>query len=221
LDWEKEMLGVYVSEHPLSSMAPTLANSATALCGSIDTEMAGEKVIIAGMVTAVRQLYTRDRRPFAIATLEDLEGSIEVTAWSEIYSQTKEMWQEGKILLVEGVVKARDDRAAVNCFKVRQYQTDSELSGESAPAPAPPPAVPRKIVINIAQTDKTDEDVARFNEVMETLSRYPGQDMVLISISTPDESVNMKIPNTINYCPELAKEINGILGENSLRQHLK
>jgi len=221
LDWEREMLGVYVSEHPLSSMAPTLANSATALCGSIDVDMAGEKVIIAGMVTAVRQLYTRDRRPFAIATLEDLEGSIEVTAWSEVYSQTKEMWQEGKILLVEGVVKARDDRAAVNCFKVRQYQTDTEPSGETTPPPAPPPPSPRKIVINIAQTDKSEDDMARFNEVMEALSRYPGQDTVLISISTPDESVNMKMPNTINYCPELAKEIDGILGENSLKWSLK
>jgi DNA polymerase-3 subunit alpha len=219
LEWERELLGVYVSEHPLSSMAPALANAATALCGGIDVEMAGEKVIIAGMVTSIRQLYTRDRRPFVIATLEDLDGSIEVTAWSEVYGQTKEMWQEGKILLVEGMVKTRDDRAVINCFRVRQYQTDSESPKESEP-PAPPP-VPRRIVINITQSEKTDDDVTRLKEVMDTLSRYPGQDTVLISVVTPDESVNMKIPNTINYCPELAREIDGILGENSLKWYLK
>jgi hypothetical protein len=56
---------------------------------------------------------------------------------------------------------------------------------------------------------------------MDVLARYPGQDTVLISVVTPDESVNMKMPNTINYCPELAKEIDNILGENSLKWSLK
>jgi DNA polymerase-3 subunit alpha len=171
------------------------------------------------MVTSIRQLYTRDRRPFVIATLEDLDGSIEVAAWSEVYSQTKEMWQEGKILLVEGMVKSRDDRATISCFKVRQYQTDSDSPKEIEPA-APPP-VPRKIVINITQSERTEEDVTRLKEVMDALARYPGQDTVLISVVTPDESVNMKMPNTINYCPELAKEIDGILGEHSLKWSLK
>ena len=226
LEWERELLGVYVSEHPLSTMAPSLANAATALCGGIDIEMAGEKVIIAGMVTSIRQLYTRDKRPFVIATLEDLDGSIEVAAWSEVYGQTKEMWQEGKILLVEGMVKARDDRPSINCFKVRQYQTDGETSKEkekekeTESAPAPPP-VPRKIVINITQSERSDDDVIRLKEVMEALDRYPGQDTVLISVVTPDESVNMKMPKTINYCPDLAKEIDGILGENNLKWYLK
>jgi DNA polymerase-3 subunit alpha len=222
LEWERELLGVYVSEHPLSTMAPALANAATALCGGIDIEMAGEKVIIAGMVTSIRQLYTRDKRPFVIATLEDLDGSIEVAAWSEVYGQTKEMWQEGKILLVEGMVKARDDRPSINCFKVRQYQTDGETSKEKETEPtAAPPPVPRKIVINITQSERSDDDVIRLKEVMEALDRYPGQDTVLISVVTPDESVNMKMPKTINYCPDLAKEIDGILGENNLKWFLK
>ena len=132
LDWEKELLGVYFSEHPLASIATKLANTTTALCGGIDSEMVGEKVIIAGMVTSMRQLYTKDRRPFVIATLEDLDGSIEVTAWSEVYTQTKEIWQEGQILLVEGVVKSRDDRIGINCSRVRQYQTEIESGQESA-----------------------------------------------------------------------------------------
>ncbi len=222
LEWERELLGVYVSEHPLSTMAPSLANAATALCGGIDIEMAGEKVIIAGMVTSIRQLYTRDKRPFVIATLEDLDGSIEVAAWSEVYGQTKEMWQEGKILLVEGMVKARDDRPSINCFKVRQYQTDGETSKEKEKETEPvPPPMSRKIVINITQSERSDDDVIRLKEVMEALDRYPGQDTVLISVVTPDESVNMKMPKTINYCPDLAKEIDGILGENNLKWYLK
>ena len=215
LDWERELLGVYFSEHPLTSIAPKLVNATTTLCGGIDAEMVGEKVIIAGMVTSTRQLYTRDKRPFVIATIEDLDGNVEVTAWSEVYNQTKEVWQEGKILLVEGTVKLRDDRVNVNCYRVRQYQPDSEEGQETKPATQP--SLPRKITINIAQSDETEEDVTRLNQVMDILARYPGQDTVLLTIVTTEETINMKLPNTISYCPELAQEIDSILGDNNLR----
>jgi DNA polymerase-3 subunit alpha len=214
LDWERELLGVYFSEHPLASIAPKLVNATTALCGGIDAEMVGEKVVIAGMVTSMRQLYTRDRRPFVIATLEDLDGSIEVTAWSEVYGQTKEVWQEGKILLVEGVVKLRDDRASINCFRVRPYQPDGEDGQETKPAA---PTLPRKIRINISPSDEADEDLTRLSQVMDILNQYPGQDTVMLTVVTTEETVNMKLPNTISYCPELAQEINSALGDNSLR----
>ncbi len=215
LEWERELLGVYFSEHPLASIASKLANTTTALCGGIDSEMVGEKVIIAGMVTSMKQLYTKDRRPFVIATMEDLDGSIDVTAWSEVYSQTKEIWQEGKILLVEGTVKLRDDRVNINCFRVRQYQADSESEQEIKPAISPP--LPRTITIDITQSDEPEEDMTRLNHVMNVLTRYPGQDNVLLTIVTSEEAINMKIPNKINYCPELAQEINILLGDNSLR----
>jgi hypothetical protein len=52
---------------------------------------------------------------------------------------------------------------------------------------------------------------------MDVLARYPGQDTVLFTIVTQEEAVNMKIPNTINYCPELEREIESILGDKSLR----
>jgi len=213
LDWERELLGVYFSEHPLASIAPKLVNTTTTLCGGIDAEMVGEKVIIAGMVTSMRQLYTRDKRPFVIATIEDLDGSVEVTAWSEVYNQTREVWEEGKILLIEGAVKLRDDRVSVNCYKVRQYQPDSEEGQQPKPAAQPPS--PRKITINITQTDETEDDVTRLNKLMDILARYPGQDTVLLTIATAEETVNMKLPNTISYCPELAQEIDSTLGNNS------
>ena len=176
--------------------------------------MVGEKVVIAGMVTSTRRLHTRDGRPFIIATLEDLNGNIEVTAWTEVYTQTRELWQEGKILLVEGVVKLRDERPVVNCYGVRQYQPESEESKEVQQAASP--TLRRKIVINITQTDKGEDDVARLHQVMDTVIRYPGQDTVLLSIVTPQETINMKLPDTVNYCPELVQEINRILGVNSL-----
>ena len=118
LVWEKELLGVYFSEHPLSALASQLAEYTTVLCGEINSDMVGERVIIAGMVTSVRHVMTKNNRPFVIATLEDINGSIEVTAWAEVYTQTQELWIEGSILLVEGNVKSREDRMTINCLSL-------------------------------------------------------------------------------------------------------
>ena len=216
LGWERELLGVYFSEHPLSSIAPKLVNANAILCGEINAEMVGKTVLIAGMVITIRQLYTRDRQPFIIATLEDLDGSIEVTAWPDVYKQTKELWQEGEILLVEGTVKSRDDRVNVNCYRVRQYQPGGEENQETETATRRP--VQRRLIINITQSDEAKEDENRLHHVMDILSHYPGQDTVRLIIVTTEKTVNLELPNkTIGYCSELAQEINELLGNNSLR----
>lgn len=218
LEWEKELLGVYFSEHPLAAIAPKLATAVTALCGEINAEMAGEKVIVGGMVTSVRQLYTRDMKPFVIATLEDLIGNVEVTVWSDVYSQTQELWQEGNILLLEGTVRLKDDRVSISCQKVRQYQETStpEENTEQKP-PAQPNTTQRKIVVNIAQSDDTEKDIKKFEQVLATLNRYPGKDQVFLSINTLEKTINMKLPNKINFCSELALEISRLLGESGIK----
>jgi DNA polymerase-3 subunit alpha len=214
LTWEKELLGTYFSEHPLASLVPKLAHATTTLCGAVNPEMVGDTVIIAGMVSTMRQLYTRDKRPFVIATLEDLDGNIEVTTWPDVYNKTRDIWQEGKILLIEGAVKIRDEHVSINCFRARQYQPEIEQNNSE---PAIQPAVRRRLIIAINQSDKEEEDISLLNQVKGTLSRYPGKDKVHITISTPEETVNLKMPHSINYCTELDEELVRILGNNSLR----
>ena len=215
LDWERELLGVYFSEHPLASVVPKLANATTALCGEIDAEMVGNTVIIAGVVTTMRQLYTRDKRPFLIATLEDLDGNIEVTAWPDVYNQTKDVWQTGKIILVEGAVKSRNEQVNVNCYSAREYQPSGEENQKVETTIQPLP--PRKLIVSINQSEEAEKDITRLHQVREILSRYPGQDNVHVTIVTDEKTVNLELPNTTGYCPELARELNSILGDNSLR----
>jgi len=210
LAWEKELLGVYLSEHPFSRAAPKLAPSVTAFCGQIDEEMVGQGVVTAGIVISVRQLFTKDRRPFVSATLEDLEGRIEVTAWPEIYERTKELWIEGNILLVEGRVRVRGDRVQLSCDRVRLYQPEERVS-----APAPPKR--HRLLINIAQTADEESDVARLCQIFDILRDYPGEDEVCLSVTGGDETVNLELPDlTTGYCPELHQRLAAIVGEGNL-----
>jgi DNA polymerase-3 subunit alpha len=212
LNWERELLGVYFSEHPLYSMAAELPSTVTTSCGEINADMANETVVIAGMVASVRQAYTRDKRPFVIASLEDLDGSIEVIAWPKLYENTKELWQQGNILIVKGVVKVRDGRIQLNCQQAQRYQPTKWESEEAAE---------RKrchLVLHIDQTGDVQKDIERLYKVIDIMEGYPGQDGVSFVVIGEDETTNLEMPEiTIHYCPELVSELSNILGEGNLR----
>jgi len=213
--WEKELMGLYFSEHPLTAMASRLAEHATVLCGEINNEMAGEKVIVAGMVTSVRHVTTRTNRLFIIATFEDLNGNIEVTVWSDVYSQTQDLWVDGSILLVEGYVKVREDRANINCTKVSRYEPEPAQTEPIKPQPAKPDngrknnhRKPRTLIINIRQSDDSQKDLDYLQKVMGVLHRYPGNDSVQLAIRRGDEITRMEVPDVkVDYCEELQNEL--------------
>ncbi|MCL0038718.1 OB-fold nucleic acid binding domain-containing protein, partial [Dehalococcoidia bacterium] len=143
LAWEKELLGVYLSAHPLVSAARDLGDKITAFCGQIDEEMEGQEVTVVGMVATVRKAMTRSNRPFVSAVLEDIGGEIEVTAWSEVYERTEELWKKGNTLLVRGKVRLRGERVQLNCQGAVAYRP-----GEPREIPwatgSPPPTTPTR-----------------------------------------------------------------------------
>ena len=129
LVWEKELTGVYLSEHPFSAVAGELS-AETTLVGQIDIELVGQTLDIVGMVGSVRQLFTREGNPFASAMLEDLSGQVEIMVWPKVYAEKGELWQEGNIVAVHGKVRMREDRVQLSCEYVELYQPTEERVGE-------------------------------------------------------------------------------------------
>jgi DNA polymerase-3 subunit alpha len=130
LAWEKELLGIYLSEHPFTRAASELANYVSAVCNEFTQEMladlpaTGRDFIIAGMVGSTRKLTTRDSRSFIAATLEDLSGSIEVTVWPDIYERTADLWVQGRIVLTQVRVRERGDRVSAGVNEVVPFTED-------------------------------------------------------------------------------------------------
>ena len=230
LAWEKDLLGVYLSEHPFSSVAGKVG-SETTLCGQIDAELAGQTIVVAGMVASARQLSTKDSRPFIRAVLEDLDGQIEVMVWPKVYAETGDLWQEGNLLLVEGKVRVRDDQVQLNCDSARLYQpeaTQGEEAVTTQPAEEPlaaeettadtTPAESRRLVISIFQTDNQASDVAYLHKLIDTLREFSGQDEVSLRVTNEGNIMNLKLTNIrIDYCPELHQQLVELVGEDGLR----
>jgi DNA polymerase-3 subunit alpha len=220
LDWERELLGVYLSEHPFAAFADKIAAEDTVLCGQVEAELAGQTVRVAGMVASVRQSFTRDRRPFASVMLEDLDGRVEVMAWPDVYAGTRELWEEGSIVLVEGKVRVRNDQVQLSCDNVRQYQLETapEAPPEEEKKPEPPPPPKSHLTISIKQTENIDNDVACLNKLVDTLRIFPGEDEVNMCVVSGDRVVNLKLSNIYTgYCPELHQRLVELVGEEGLK----
>ena len=213
LEWEKELMGVFFAEHPLTSIASSLSDTITAFCGQINEDMVGDNVTIAGMVTAVRQLYTKDGRSFCIATLEDLDGSIEVTVWSKVYEESKDLWIENEVLLVEGKVRAREDQININCQHVQQYEAEEKTNNNGTAAQV---QLKHRITLIIKENDEAEQSVVELNKVMDLLDLYHGEDIFHLVIDRGENKTFMELPQA-GFCPELEKEIVAILGKKNVR----
>jgi DNA polymerase-3 subunit alpha len=124
LEWEKELIGLYVSDHPLSRYLPLLKNKVTHYSSDLGEAAPTDKVTVAGLVTKMRTLTTKTGKPMAFATIEDLQGAIELVifpnTWTKFGSQIHAdglVIAEGKVdpassdpkVLVDGIKALNDD----------------------------------------------------------------------------------------------------------------
>ena len=181
-EWEREGLGVALSEDPLLDIYRALGSSVVTPSRQVDNEMEGETITIAGRVTSVRMMTTRrDNRPFAIALVEDFQGSLEVAVWPNVYEKTAHLWEMDEMIVASGKVRVREDRASMSCDTAESFEAargryagrprDDEPGDEP---PAPIEEAPFDVV-------REAEDVARRagespTEREESSPAHPGPD---------------------------------------------
>ncbi len=215
LKWERELLGVYLSSSVLGMLNFKHSTLHTVSCGDINANMANNTITIIGMIVSLRQAYTRDTRPFIVATIEDAEGSLEVNVWPRIYESSKSLWHEDNILIIKGMLKNRNGGVQLNCQEVYNYQ-DNNNGGLSQPETE----LKRKfLTIALSETGNSNKDIELLHKTIAILQNYPGGSSISLTIIGDDETTCLNMPKiTINYCPELEKEIEDLLGADSLKE---
>jgi DNA polymerase-3 subunit alpha len=115
LNFEREMLGLYVSDHPLLGVEHILKSSSEVSIADLQTDAVkeGERVVVAGILSAVTRRMTKDGKPWAQVVLEDLEGSVEVLFFPQSYAQVGLQIAEDAIVVVTGRVDAREDNIRI------------------------------------------------------------------------------------------------------------
>lgn len=124
LNWERELIGLYISDHPLSAYQKQLAQIVSYFSGQLPEAQHEEKVRVAGLVTSIRPYQTKAGKPMGFVTLEDIQGVIDLVLFPRTWKQYAEMLVVGQIIVVEGKVDANSNPPKILADSIR---TDFEM----------------------------------------------------------------------------------------------
>jgi DNA polymerase-3 subunit alpha len=202
LNYEREMLGLYVSDHPLLGVEHILrANVSKSISELIDEGGDHEQIVtIGGLITGITRKITKTGSNWAVVNIEDLEGALEVLFFSNTYNQYALTLTTDRVALIRGRVDRREDKLRFTALEV----TYPDISQG--------PAGPLIISMPIAQC--TPPVVDRLKEILRT---HPGKREVHLQLEEPTANTVMKLEFKVTSSPSLSADLKAILGPNCLQ----
>jgi DNA polymerase III subunit alpha len=165
LKFEKEMLGLYVSDHPLLGAEHALKRRTDGTIGEICERGDAPGVAMGGVITGLQRKFTKKGDPMAVFVLEDLQSSVEVTVFSRTMLEHGHKLVEDAVVIVRGRLEARDETPKLLCQDIEIF--DGIVDG------APP------LRIKLAAHGLSEE---RINLLKSILKEHPGESPVYLHI---------------------------------------
>ncbi|MGQ9567488.1 MAG: DNA polymerase III subunit alpha [Anaerolineae bacterium] len=217
LAWEKELAGTYLTSHPFQQAARELRGLVTHSSADLREEADGQKVTVAGVLVRATEILTRKGEPMLFATLEDLQGEVEVTVFPRVYQETRDLWQQDKILIVAGTLRRDEAKGEpkVLCDSVRDHVVVARPATENGELP------PRHVWVRLPRGKDVKEDARRLGEIYTLVCSYPGKDRLSLLVPNDLGLVQLDFPNVqFGYCPELERRLRDLVGEGTIRVSL-
>jgi DNA polymerase-3 subunit alpha len=205
LSFEREMLGLYVSDHPLFGVEHLLTTHADTQIAALTSDEGGRPdgsiVTVAGLITGLAVKRTKKGDLYAIATLEDLAGSIECFFFPSMYETVGPVLQQDTIAVVRGKLNRRDDQVSI-------YAQDLTLPDVSEG--------PRGPVVVTMETARATG--ARVEELKGVLANHPGTTEVHLRLVKPGRTVELRLDGAlrVNASEALFGDLKVLLGPRCL-----
>jgi DNA polymerase-3 subunit alpha len=196
LQAEKEMLGVYVSDHPLLAVEAALRASADHHVPDVANLSEGSPVCVGGLVTRLQKRFTRKGEPMAAFWLEDLQGAVEVVVFPSAYATAQAVLSSDAIVCVKGRVDMREDRAKIVAQEV--WRPNLDPGGDP-------------LVLQVAAEACTPDLVDRLKLILEG---HPGPTPVHLRLRSVGDPKTLRLPHrfAVDRGSELYAEIKVLLG---------
>lgn len=206
LGFEKEVLGIYISGHPLRAYEKLWKKNITNYANDfmMDEENGtvsvtdGQKVIVGGMITAKRTMVTKNNQMMAFITIEDLLGTVEVIVFPRDYEKyAHELEMDAKIF-VKGRVSAEDEKdAKILCEKITRFDS-----------------VPHELWLKF---DTKEEYMERGEEIMKLMEESEGDDEIVIFLAEPRAIKRMPVRYNIQITGQLLERLYTEMGEANVK----
>jgi DNA polymerase-3 subunit alpha len=202
LSYEREMLGLYVSDHPLLGVEHVLrAGTDLSISELLDDGGHHDQIVtIGGLITSVTRKVTRQGASWAVVTIEDLEGSLEALFFSNTYNQYALTLTEDRIVLIRGRVDKREDQLRFTALEMKSADINAAPTGP--------------LVITLPINQCTPPVVDRMKEILRS---HPGKREVHLHLDENGMRTVMKLETLITSSPSLSADLKSILGPNCLQ----
>lgn len=134
LEAEKELVGVYFSEHPLMQIGRAMRSSVSAFTSDLSEEMNGQMVTLGGMIQSARTIVTKKGDPMAFVQFEDPHGSLELVLFPRVFQSVQEYVHPESLVIAEGKVQVREGKVAVLVERLNSFAMPDEEAGAGEPA---------------------------------------------------------------------------------------
>ncbi|ODT10203.1 MAG: DNA polymerase III subunit alpha, partial [Microbacterium sp. SCN 70-18] len=204
LAFEREMLGLYVSDHPLAGLEIPLAKHASTSIHDLlasETIDDGDQVTVAGLVTSVQHRVAKQSgNPYGMITVEDFDGEVTVMFMGKTYTEFSSMLQADSILVVRGRVSRRDD--GLNLHAQSAFVPDLgavDITGA--------------LTLLMPENRATERVVG---ELAAVLGRHPGDTEVTLKLHRGRAAKVFEVPHPVRVTADLYGELKGLLGPQCL-----
>jgi DNA polymerase III subunit alpha len=210
LAWERDLLGFYLSRHPMAHLEKVLESRVSTYIPLLTEEWAGQTIILGGRVVGVRPILTKKGTKMAIVQFEDLQGSIEVTVFPRTYAETPELWVEEARLFITGKIEIREDEIRFTAEKAEAIVVPEDEG----------PHQQYHLQIRLPRAGNDAVDVVKAQESLDIIQRYRGEDtfefLVPLANNADYQAVVVPREHTVRFCTDLQLELEQVLGSGTV-----
>jgi DNA polymerase-3 subunit alpha len=198
LRMEKEVLGLYVSEHPLHAVREQLRRKTDLALAEVAQRRDGEVVTVGGIVGAVKQLTTKKGDPMVFLRLDDLRGSAEVVVFNSVYAAARELCVVDQVLVVKGRIDHKQEgETKLIAIEVSAFD-----------------AMPERREVRL-RVDARSAPPGLIRELAGLVRDFPGESPVVVSLETSQGPKTLAFGPSyrVRPAPDFFAEVKALLGE--------
>ena len=200
LTFEREMLGLYVSDHPLLGVEHVLrSHTDMSISQLLDDGPQDGVVTIGGLITGIQRKVSRQGASWAVVNVEDLEGAIEVLFFSNTYNQYALSLTEDRVVVVRGRFSRTDEQVRFTALEMKMPDISATPTGP--------------LLISLPAAQVTPPIVERMKEILRS---HPGKREVHLQVIDQQKSTTLKIDALVTSSPSLSADLKAILGPDCL-----
>jgi len=238
LTWEKESLGLYISEHPMAELASIVRNYAVS-CSTLKSCADGAQVRVAGVISTIKKILTKKGDPMLFVRVEDTTSEVEILVFPKILAANPHMWQSDNLVIISGTVSDKDGErkvlvdsaATLNIDGLKEtldnflassrerssrskrfdFNNNSFKSGEIRAASLPPAKI-----ISLKLFEPLDYDISK--KLKELILKHQGNHLLELLVARGEAKEKIRTTFKISYSDEFRQAVERLLGEGVIEE---